>query len=62
MSTSSNQYAQLVERIGRIVRDKGDVELLLKLDRIMDKETEPERAAALGAVVKEISAQKKAAS
>jgi hypothetical protein len=55
----SNQYAQLVERINRIVRDRGDVELMVLLDRIADRETEAEQAAALGAVVKILNQNKK---
>jgi hypothetical protein len=49
----------LVERIGRVVRDRGDVELVVMLDQIMDKETEPERTAALAAVVRTISQSQK---
>lgn len=52
------QQAALVERIVRIVRDRGDIELFMQLDRIMDKETEPEMAACLGTVVKALSASK----
>ncbi len=55
----STQYAQLVERINRIVRDRGDVELMVLLDRIADKETEAEQAASLGAVVKILNQNKK---
>lgn len=55
----SNQYAQLVERINRIVRDRGDVELMVLLDRIIDRETEAEQAAALGSVVKILNQNKK---
>jgi hypothetical protein len=55
----SNQYAQLVEKINRIVRDRGDVELMVLLDRIADKETEVEQAAALGEVVKILNQSKK---
>jgi hypothetical protein len=55
----SNQYAQLVERINRIVRDRGDVELMVLLDRIADKPTEAEQAASLGAVVKILNQNKK---
>lgn len=55
----SNQYAQLVERINRIVRDRGDVELMVMLDRIADRETETEQAAALGDVVKILNQNKK---
>ncbi len=55
----SKQYAELVERISRIVRDRGDVELMVLLDRIVDKETEAEQAAALGAVVKILNQNKK---
>lgn len=55
----SSQYAQLVEKINRIVRDRGDVELMVLLDRIADQETETEQAAALGAVVKILNQGKK---
>lgn len=55
----SNQYAQLVEKINRVVRDRGDVELMVHLDRIMDKETESEQAAVLGDVVKILNQGKK---
>lgn len=60
MSHPPHQTA-LVERINRIVRDRGDIELFMKLDQIMDRETDLERAAALGSVVKEISANKQKA-
>lgn len=53
------QYLQLIEKISRIVRDRGDVELLILLDRIIDHETEEERAAALSSVVKAINAQRR---
>ena len=55
----SNQYGQLVEKINRIVRDRGDVELMVLLDRIPDKETEEEQAAELGAVVRILNQSKK---
>lgn len=55
----SSQYAQLVEKINRIVRDRGDVELMVMLDRIVDQQTEAEQAAALGEVVKILNQGKK---
>lgn len=55
----SSQYAQLVEKINRIVRDRGDVELMVLLDRIVDQQTEAEQAAALGEVVKILNQGKK---
>lgn len=53
------QHLQVIERISRIVRDRGNVELLLMLDRIIDKETDEERIAALGTVMQTINAQRK---
>ena len=52
------QQVDLVERINRIVRDRGDVELYMKLDRIMDQLTDEGKTQALGAVIKEISSAK----
>lgn len=54
----SANYAPLVEKLSRIVRDRGDVEVLMQLDRLMDHETEVEQTAAFGAVVKQISQKK----
>lgn len=54
----SANYTQLIERLSRIVRDRGDVELLMALDRIMDHDTEEEQTAAFGEVVKLISQKK----
>lgn len=56
----SGTHAQLVERLNRIVFDKGDVNLLLALDRIMDRPTEEEKMAALAAVLKKINEQRAA--
>lgn len=56
---ANNQF-QLVEKLNRIVFDKGDVGLLMALDRIMDRETDSEQAAALGSVVKNINQQREA--
>lgn len=56
----SNNHHQLVEKLNRIVFDKGDVSLLMSLDRIMDKDTDSEQAAVLGAVVKSINQQREA--
>lgn len=58
----TTQQVVLIERINRIVRDQGDVELFMKLDQIMDRSTQVERAASLAVIVKEISSgrQKKA--
>lgn len=56
---ANNQF-QLVEKLNRIVFDKGDVGLLMALDRIMDRETDSEQAAALGSVVKSINQQREA--
>jgi 3-hydroxymyristoyl/3-hydroxydecanoyl-(acyl carrier protein) dehydratase len=50
---------QVIERISQIVRDRGDVELVMLLDRIMDYESEEEQAAGLAAAVKQISQKKK---
>lgn len=64
MTQSSQQTPQqvaLIERINRIVRDRGDVELFMKLDQIMDRETDAERAAALAVIVKEISSSRQKA-
>ncbi len=58
-NTQAGHYAALVERINRNVRDRGDVELVMMLDSIVDKETEPERTATLGAVVKIIKQGRK---
>lgn len=55
----SSQYTQLVEKINRVVRDRGDVELMMLLDRIADKETETEQAVCLAAVVKILNQGKK---
>lgn len=52
------QHNTLAEKINRVVRDLGDIELFLRLDQIMDKETDSERATALGMVVKDIAANK----
>lgn len=54
----SNAHLQLVEKLNKIVFDKGDVSLLLALDRVMDNETEEERMAALANVVRKINEQR----
>lgn len=53
------QYAALVERINRVVRDRGDVELMVMLDRIMDETDEQKQSQALARIVQHIN-QKKA--
>lgn len=55
------QQIVLIEKINRIVRDRGDVELFMKLDQIMDRESDAERAAALALIVKEISSSRQKA-
>jgi hypothetical protein len=56
----STGLSPLVERLNRIVFDKGDIDLLIELDRIMDKETDSEQAAALGSVIKNMNQKNKA--
>ena len=56
----ASNHIQLVEKLNRIVFDKGDVELLMALDRIMDRDTEADQAVALGAVVRHINQQREA--
>jgi hypothetical protein len=58
----SMNYTPLVEKLSRIVRDRGDVEILMQLDRLMDFETEIEQTAAFSAVVKQIGQRKSGAS
>lgn len=58
---STPQQTVLIERINRVVRDRGDVELFMQLDRIMDRPTEAERTAALAQIVKEMSGKPKRA-
>lgn len=48
----------LVERLGRTVRDKGDVETMMKLDQIMDHANEPERMKALRAIILALQTKK----
>lgn len=55
----SASYAPLVEKLSRIVRDRGDIETMMLLDRLMDYQTEEEQTAAFVQIVKTIS-QKKA--
>lgn len=49
------QQAQLVEKINRMVRQQGNVDLILKLDQIMDQKTEADKTAALSAIVKQVN-------
>jgi hypothetical protein len=51
MSKPGQIRPQVVEKIGQIVRDRGDVELLVALDRLVDHANETEQAAALAAVI-----------
>lgn len=55
---SAAQYAALVERINRVVRDRGDVELMVMLDRIMDEPDEQTQAQALARIVQHINQKK----
>ena len=56
----SSKLAQLVEKLNRRVYDKGDVDLLVSLDRIQDFDTESEQLEALSEIVREIN-EKRAA-
>ena len=56
----SSAHLQLVEKLNKIVFDKGDVNLLMALDRVMDNETEEDRMAALASVVRKINEQRAA--
>ena len=58
MSRPSAIKPQVIERIGQIVRDRGDVELLVALDRVVEFKTEPEQAAALAQVIQLINQSK----
>lgn len=53
-----SRHLPLVERLMRIVLDRGDLDLLLALDRIMDQATETDQAAALARVVAAINVQR----
>lgn len=59
MTTQSPSVTSQLERINKIVRDRGDIDLFMKLDQIMDRETEAEQTAALSAVVSELSTTKR---
>ena len=56
---TADQYAKLVERINRVVRDRGDVEVMVLLDRIMDEPDDDAKAKALARVVAVINQNKK---
>lgn len=55
----SAKYAQLIEKVNQAVRDKGDSELMVVLDRIVEHKTEEEQSAALAVVVRIINENKK---
>lgn len=59
MATQTPNLTSQLERINKIVRNRGDIDLFMKLDQIMDRQTEAEQNAALEAVVKELSATKR---
>lgn len=56
----SGNLSQLIEKLNRIVYDKGDLDLLLALDRVMDNDTEADQMTALSAIVRQINEQRSA--
>jgi hypothetical protein len=54
----SAQYAPLIERLSRLVRDRGDIDLLLGLDRIMDHSSVEDQTMAFRGVLESLNQRK----
>lgn len=48
----------LIDKVGRIMRDRGDLTILMAVDRLMDLDTEQERTQGFAKIVRELTAAK----
>lgn len=48
----------LIDRVNRVMRDRGDLSLLLAVDRLMDLDADPQRMGGFAAIMQQIQATK----